>query len=102
MRSDMNLLKELIALFRKDAHRMLLDMEEAIKHHDSRKLASSAHAFVGSLGNFAAPRALEKARELERRARSGALADCDVLLASLVEENKRLEAALQVFLDGEG
>jgi HPt (histidine-containing phosphotransfer) domain-containing protein len=70
-------------------------MKEAIEREDPSELASSAHAFIGSLGNFASRRAFNKAKELERRAREGDLEDARGLFTDLVQETTRLEEALQ-------
>ena len=75
VRGDRTLLLELISLFREDSGVMLEDMKEAIQQKDARALASTAHAFVGSLGNFASGEAYETARELEQRARDDPLQD---------------------------
>ena len=88
------LLLELIELFLEDSSVMLADMKEAIELEDPSRLASSAHAFIGSLGNFASRRAFGKARELERKAREGDLESARGLFAELVEETARLEEAL--------
>jgi response regulator RpfG family c-di-GMP phosphodiesterase len=95
VRGDEKLLQELIELFLEDSSVMLADMKEAIELEDPSQLASSAHAFIGSLGNFASRRAFGKARELERRAREGDLESARGLFAELVEETARLEEALQ-------
>jgi HPt (histidine-containing phosphotransfer) domain-containing protein len=94
VRGDAKLLAELIDLFREDSRTMLADMEEAIEQGNPGRLASTAHAFIGSLGNFAARRAFGKARELERRARAGELEGARDRLLDLAEETRRLEQAL--------
>ena len=97
VRGDRTLLSELISLFHEDSSGMLEDMEEAIKHQDAPALASSAHAFVGSLGNFASGEAYETARTIELRAREGQLRDCGTLFAFLVEQTRRLQDRLSAF-----
>ncbi|GMR22318.1 MAG: hypothetical protein BMS9Abin37_0658 [Acidobacteriota bacterium] len=97
VRGDRALLSELISLFHEDSGDMLEDMEEAIKQQDARTLASSAHVFVGSLGNFASGEAYETARRIERLAREGQLQDCGTLFAFLVEQTRRLEDRLGAF-----
>ncbi|HSF17301.1 MAG TPA: response regulator [Vicinamibacteria bacterium] len=94
VRGDRGLLQELIQLFKEDSHEMLETMGDAIRGREARKLATSAHAFIGALGNFASKRALDLARELERRARAGDLEDASSLLQTLVHETKSLERAL--------
>jgi CheY-like chemotaxis protein len=99
VRGDEKLLRELIDLFMEDSSAMLAHMKEAIEREDPSELASSAHAFIGSLGNFACRRAFNKAKELERRAREGDLDSATGLFADLVEETVRLEEALQKLLE---
>jgi CheY-like chemotaxis protein len=101
VRGDRALLLELIALFREDASGMLADMEQAISREDVRALATSAHAFVGSLGNFVNEGAYETARELERLARAGQLQDCVPVFTTLVDQTRRLELQLSAFADRE-
>ncbi len=95
VRGDEKLLHELIGLFLEDSSTMLADMKEAIELEDPPRLASTAHAFIGSLGNFASRRAFAKARELERRAREGDLDSARGIFTDLVHETVRLEEALQ-------
>jgi PAS domain S-box-containing protein len=95
IRGDETLLRELIALFLEDSGAMLHEMEEAIERGDSPRLASSAHAFIGSLGNFAARRAFARARELERAGREGDLDSARVLFPRLVEDTRHLEDTLR-------
>jgi PAS domain S-box-containing protein len=94
LRGDAKLLTELLELFREDSRIMLADMEEAIDDRDAGRLASTAHAFIGSLGNFAARRAFAKARELERSSRAGDLEAARARLRELADETTRLEQAL--------
>lgn len=102
VRGDRALLQELIGLFREDAGHMLADMEEALERKDARTLASTAHAFVGSLGNFATGKAYETARQLERLARAGSLSECKPVLDTLIDESRELERQLGAFTDKEG
>ncbi len=95
VRGDEKLLHELIDLFTEDSSAMLSQMKDAIEREDSDALASSAHAFIGSLGNFASRRALGKAKELDRRAREGDLDSAASVFSDLVEETARLSEALQ-------
>ncbi len=101
VRGDRALLLELIALFREDSSDMLGDMKEAIRQQDGGALASSAHAFVGSLGNFVDGGAYDTARELERLARAGLLQKCPPVFATLLDQTRRLELELSAFADRE-
>ncbi len=102
VRGDEKLLRELIDLFMEDSSTMLADMKKAIELENSSELASSAHAFIGSLGNFASRRAFTRARELERKAREGDLEAARGLFTDLVKETARLEEALQEILRKRG
>ncbi len=94
VRGDLKLLLELIALFKEDSQVMLDDIERAMATGDAAGVASSAHALIGSLGNFASRRAYSRARALERAARQGDLDSAPPLFADLVDETARLEQAL--------
>ncbi len=81
---------------------MLEEIEAAIEQRNADALASAVHVFLGSLGNFAAKGASEKARELERKARQGDLNESGILFASLAEETKRLIETLDLIDTGQG
>ena len=102
VRGDRALLAELIEIFREDSKTMLEEIEAAVEQSDAGALASSAHAFLGSLGNFAAKGASEKAREIERKARQGDLSESGLLFASLAEETKRLIETLDLIDTSQG
>jgi HPt (histidine-containing phosphotransfer) domain-containing protein len=95
VRGDEKLLCELVEMFRDDSESMLADMREALEQRDAARLASSTHGFIGSLGNFAAVRALDAARELEARARSGEAESAAPLFETLVDETRRLVDKLE-------
>ena len=102
VRGDRALLAELIEIFRGDSKTMLEEIEAAIEQRNADALASAVHVFLGSLGNFAAKGASEKARELERKARQGDLNESGILFASLAEETKRLIETLDLIDTGQG
>ncbi len=104
VRGDRALLAELIEIFRGDSKTMLEEIEAAIEQRDADALASSVHVFLGSLGNFAAKGASEKAREIERKALQGDLSESGLLFASLAEETKKLIETLDLidYEDGAG
>jgi len=58
-------------------------------------LERAAHAMKGSVGTFSARAAMEAARELEERGRSGDLAGAEAALVKLEEEIERLMPALR-------
>jgi PAS domain S-box-containing protein len=105
VRGDRRLLLELIALFKEDSQTMLRDIARAIDAGDPAGVASSAHALIGSLGNFASRRAYAKARAIERTARAGSLEPARSLFSDLVQETSQLEQALDEIahdIEGDG
>jgi len=91
---DVELLKQLVDLFRDDSGRLLCDVHAALDHGDLRALERSAHALKGSVGNFCASSAWEAALQLETLARSGVIAGADEVFQRLDREVKTLNAEL--------
>ena len=99
-RSD--LVVEVIDVFLADAPVMMTRLRHAGAGSDAGELAAAAHAIKGSAGLFSQGEAYERARALEKRARSGdasnAAAACDEIDASLsrlVSELRTLRNTLQ-------
>ena len=92
---DVNLLKELVALFLESYPGRMSDLRGAVQQRDSGALERAAHAMKGSVGTFSARAAMEAARELEERGRSGDLAGAEAALVKLEEEIERLMPALR-------
>jgi PAS domain S-box-containing protein len=65
------LLRDLARLFLADYPKQLAEIKVAIQSKDGERLRRAAHALKGSVGNFAAPRAFETARQLEVLGKSG-------------------------------
>lgn len=91
---DFTVLKELIRIFLADCPKMLSEIRRAIARRDKEALRTAAHAFKGSVANFAATDALEAALKLETRGRNGDLAGAEVDYAALKIEIARLRRAL--------
>ena len=68
LEGDNELLAEMAALFVVECPRMLSAIHEAIARQDAKMLERAAHALKGSVGNFAAPAALDAALALEKAA----------------------------------
>ena len=77
-------------------------MDDALQAKDADRLASLTHALVGSLGNFAAAAATQRAKTLERKARAGEIDDCRVVYAEVAKMTRRLTESLESFVAGEG
>ena len=73
------------------------DIRGAIERADANTLASVAHRFKGSLGLFAATRAVEFTQEIEVQAHTGDFHDAKQTLANLEAECSQLKTDLAVF-----
>ena len=62
---DVELLKELIGLFREECPHLLADIHNAITRQDAAKLLISAHTLKGAVSNFGAAPACDAAQRLE-------------------------------------
>jgi HPt (histidine-containing phosphotransfer) domain-containing protein len=78
---------------------MILDLESAMNEGDAEKLHRAAHSLKGMLGNYYAQRAFEQAKELDDRARAGALEEARKQFPELKQEVDRLRSALNNFRD---
>lgn len=94
---DVELLKELVDLFRDDSARLLRELHAALDQGDARALERSAHALKGSVGNFCASSAWEAALNLETLARSGVIVGAEEALHALDREVEALNADLASF-----
>ncbi len=92
---DMDLLKEIAALFLSGCNQSLADIGKALTDGDMNKLASSAHSLKGSVGNFAAERAFLTAQSIEHSARDGDLEGSRQAFATLSLEIESLKTALE-------
>ncbi|HEV3343107.1 MAG TPA: PAS domain S-box protein [Pirellulales bacterium] len=89
LQGDRALLEELIGVIRQEAPQLLAAVREAVERGDAAALRLSAHTLKGSLGNFAAARAVEAAKRLEMMGKQGDLSDAAQALAVLESELDR-------------
>jgi two-component system sensor histidine kinase/response regulator len=68
---DIELLREIAALFNQDCTRALAEIRDAVERRDATQLENAAHAIKGSVANFGARAAVECAFRLEQMGRSG-------------------------------
>lgn len=92
---DMDLLKEIAAMFLSGCSQSLADLGQALADGDAEKSISAAHSLKGSVGNFAAERAFQAARKVEHSARNGDLAGAQEAFATLSLEIGLLKSALE-------
>ena len=95
---DREFLQNLVALLAETAPKQLETIDAALRAGDSQAVFRAAHQLKGTVGNFAAKRALDLAGRLEELGRTQSLAGGDVLLTGLRAEVGRLLAALDTML----
>jgi CheY-like chemotaxis protein len=91
---DEDLFRELAAVFLDQSPRWLSAIRKALDGQDAAQLKAAAHPLKGSLGTFAAPRAVAAALRLETMGRQGDLTGGREALADLERELARLEPEL--------
>jgi CheY-like chemotaxis protein len=98
---DMDLLGEMVKLFREDWPRRVAQLRAAVRGGRGHDLAASAHALKGSIGTFRAADAFETARRLEFLGRQEDFAAADQTVRSLEEKLRALESSLSTLLEEE-
>jgi CheY-like chemotaxis protein len=93
---DLELLREVIELFREDSPRLLAEIRAALADKDAVRLKKAAHTLKGSVGHIAAQAAFQAALELETLGGQGDLDTAEDLFARLQRELDRLQPALAV------
>lgn len=96
---EADLMVEIIDLFQKERAQQLASMGEALAIGDFALLQRVAHTVKGSLGALHAPRARQRAEELEMAARAGDPALCLAELESLEQDLDELAQRLAAFRD---
>jgi len=94
---DMNLLRQLIAIFLDDSPAALARIQKAIDGRDAGALMKTTHAFRGSVSIFAAPAAVRAAGKLEALAREHDMAGAEGAFAMLKKEIADLRKTLAAF-----
>jgi PAS domain S-box-containing protein len=87
---DVDLLREIVALFLADCPERLAELHEALAHRDCNALARAAHRFKGALGNISASNALTAIRCVETSAQAGDVPAATEALARLENDLARL------------
>ena len=86
---DMDLLGDIIELFKEDSLRQLTAIREAIDKKDATALRRAAHTLKGTCGNLGAPEAAATALELEKQASAGDLSQVREILRLLESQVQR-------------
>ncbi len=101
MDNDRGLLAEVAEMFIQDASRMLDEVQQAIKNHDSKQLEHAAHKMKGSAVIFNANKSVQLLLHLEESGRNGQLANARGTFAQLQPEVNRLVCALRSLTEEE-
>jgi PAS domain S-box-containing protein len=88
------LLRDLVRLFLADYPQRLAKIKEALRRGDAESLRMAAHALKGSVGNFAAQKALAAAQRLEIMGRDGNFDDAREAYKALESELARVTEEL--------
>jgi CheY-like chemotaxis protein len=88
---DLELLKEMTALFLTELPQLLTDIRKAVTAGDPQAIERAAHKLKGCVSNFNARPAFEAALKLETLGRNGSLQNAMPLYADLEVEMKHLE-----------
>lgn len=95
---DVDLLCGVALVFLESEPALRRRLREAVTNKDAAKLASAAHSYRGSVGNFGAEAALEAATLLESMGRQGNLADAEKLCSELEGAVTALRSQLERIL----
>ncbi len=91
---DVELLQELVALFRQDCPKLFDEIRDAVRRGNAADLRRAAHTLKGSVSNFCAAEATGAARDLETMGREENLAGAAAALRELEQALDRLWPAL--------
>jgi two-component system, sensor histidine kinase and response regulator len=86
---DVELLADIIELFKEDSARQIAAIRDAIDAKQADLLRRAAHTLKGTCGNLGAPEAAATAWELEKLAAAGDLSGAHECLRSLEEQIQR-------------
>jgi two-component system, sensor histidine kinase and response regulator len=91
---NVELLRELVAIFVEDCPKWMTDIRAAIKRGDALGLRYSAHQLRGSVSNFGTPAAYQSACQLEQAAGAGDLTWAADIYSSLDRAIHRFQEEL--------
>jgi signal transduction histidine kinase/CheY-like chemotaxis protein len=91
---NLQLLRELIAVFRDDCSRLLPNLRQALDRKDPAGVRLAAHTLKGMVSFFAAEQARAAVYALEKMGAAADLSGADQEFAALVAEIERLQTAL--------
>jgi CheY-like chemotaxis protein len=96
---DLDLLREVVDIWRTDAPRLVHELRSALASGDVARVTRAAHTIKGAVGSFGAFAAMTTAGGLEAFARAGDLPAAIAAIPTLEAELGRLQPALDELLD---
>jgi two-component system, sensor histidine kinase and response regulator len=102
MDGNRKLLRDLTRIFLADYPKQLAEIKSAIDMGNAERLRRAAHALKGSVGNFAAKRAVATASQLEALGKSGNLDAAQDTYVTLEDELRQLTRELNKLLTSSG
>ena len=95
---DVDLLREVGAIFLKECPSAMTDLRNAVAARDAQDIERKAHSIKGSVSTFGAGPAFQAALELERQGRSLDLHEVESNLQQFESSLERLCLELQMFV----
>ncbi|MBN1533667.1 MAG: Hpt domain-containing protein [Spirochaetes bacterium] len=95
---DMELLRELHGIFKRDSASIISKIEESIALNDAAGLAKLAHSIKGAVSNFSANRARDAALALEAKGKQQDLRDIGALVDTLRQEVDSCIRAIEILV----
>ncbi len=96
---DMDLLREIGALFLQEYPPVIRELRTAVTERDPKRIERRAHSLKGSVSTFGAGAAFQAAVELEKQGRSGDLAQVDTNFQLFESSLARLCAEIQTLIE---
>jgi HPt (histidine-containing phosphotransfer) domain-containing protein len=96
--NDLNFLRELIEIFKKDFPERLQQLQIYVAQKDMNSVETASHGLKGMLSNLSAARAATAAARLERMGREAKTAGLPEVLALLEHEVKNLLPELDGYI----
>jgi PAS domain S-box-containing protein len=91
---DVELLKEMAALFLKELPMLMTNLHDAVTARDANGIERAAHKLKGCVGNFTTDSPFEAALKLEVMGRDGSLSEAEPVYAELEKEIQGLKSAM--------
>jgi two-component system, sensor histidine kinase and response regulator len=95
--NDLDLLSELIDIFKEEFPRLLVSIRDSIARNDIKHVEATSHALKGMLSGLSATRAAGMASELELMAREGKSSGFSDVLIQLEHEVSNLLPELNAY-----